>query len=52
MIITDRDNFPSDRYVFEGIAAQRGLELRMLDTDINEGLDAGQVRAAVDEDTA
>jgi kynureninase len=52
VIITDRDNFPSDRYVFEGIAAQRGLELRMLDTDINEGLDAGQVRAAVDEDTA
>ena len=52
MIITDRDNFPSDRYVFEGIAAQRGLELRMLDTDIDEGLDAGQVRAAVDEDTA
>ncbi len=52
VIITDRDNFPSDRYVFEGIAAQRGLELRMLDTDIDEGLDAGQVRAAVDEDTA
>jgi kynureninase len=52
VIITDRDNFPSDRYVFEGIAAQRGLELRMLDTDINSGLDAGQVRAAVDEDTA
>jgi kynureninase len=52
VIVTDRDNFPSDRYVLEGIAAQRGLELRMLDTDINEGLDAGHVRAAVDEDTA
>jgi kynureninase len=52
VIITDRDNFPSDRYVVEGIAAQRGLELRMLDTDINQGLDAGQVRAAVDQDTA
>jgi kynureninase len=52
VIITDRDNFPSDRYVFEGIAAQRGLELRMLDTDIDEGLDAEQVRAAVGDDTA
>jgi kynureninase len=52
VIVTDRDNFPSDRYVVEGIAAQRGLELRMLDTDINEGLDAGRLRAAVDENTA
>jgi kynureninase len=51
-IVTDRDNFPSDRYVLEGIAAQRGLELRMLDTDIDQGLDAGQVQAAVGADTA
>ena len=52
VIVTDRDNFPSDRYVVEGIAAQRGLELRMLDTDINEGLDAGQVRAAIGAEVA
>ena len=52
VIVTDADNFPSDRYVLEGIAAQRGLELRMLPTDINEGIDPELVRAAVDEDTA
>ena len=52
VIVTDQDNFPSDRYVLEGIAAQRGVELRMLSTDINEGLDPAEVRAAVDEDTA
>ena len=52
VIITDHDNFPSDRYVMEGIAAQRGAELRMLPTDINDGLDPELVRAAVDEDTA
>src|ERR1700751_3531879 len=52
VIVTDADNFPSDRYVVEGIAAQRGLELRMLPTDINEGIDPELVRAAVDEDTA
>jgi kynureninase len=52
VIVTDADNFPSDRYVLEGIAAQRGAELRMLATDINEGLTADTVRAAVDEDTA
>ena len=52
MIVTDQDNFPSDRYVLEGIAAQRGAELRMLSTDIDQGLDPGAVRAAMDEDTA
>jgi len=52
VIVTDADNFPSDRYVVEGIAAQRGLELRMLPTDIDEGVDPELVRAAVDEDTA
>jgi len=52
VIVTDADNFPSDRYVMEGIAAQRGAELRMLPTDINEGIDAELVRAAVDDDTA
>jgi kynureninase len=52
VIVTDHDNFPSDRYVLEGIAAQRGAELRMLRTDINEGLGPDLVRAAVDEDTA
>jgi kynureninase len=52
VIVTDHDNFPSDRYIVEGIAAQRGAELRMLPTDINEGLDEDLVRAAVDEDTA
>ena len=52
VIVTDHDNFPSDRYVLEGIAAQRGAELRMLRTDINEGLRPDLVRAAVDEDTA
>jgi len=51
-IVTDQDNFPSDRYVVEGIAAQRGAGLRMLATDINEGLAPDAVRAAVDEDTA
>jgi kynureninase len=30
-LVTDRSNFPTDRYVLEGIAAQRGLELRLLD---------------------
>jgi kynureninase len=30
-VVTDRGNFPTDRYVLEGIAARRGLELRLFD---------------------
>ena len=52
VLITDHDNFPTDRYVLAGLAARRGLELRMLDTDIDQGLDPDLVRAAVDSGTA
>jgi kynureninase len=52
VIVTDDDNFPTDRYVLEGIAAQRGCELRMIRTDIDQGIDAGAVAAAVDQGTA
>ncbi len=30
-LATDRDNFPTDRYVLEGLAAQRGCALEILD---------------------
>ena len=30
-LVTDRGNFPTDRHVLEGIAAARGLELRLFD---------------------
>jgi kynureninase len=52
VIVTDDDNFPTDRYVLEGIAAQRGYELRMIRTDLDEGLDPAAVRAEVDDGTA
>jgi kynureninase len=52
VIITDHDNFPSDRYVLAGVAAQRGAELRMLASDIDEGVRPELVRAAVDSGTA
>jgi kynureninase len=30
-LVIDRDNFPTDRYVAEGIAAERGLSIRWID---------------------
>jgi kynureninase len=31
-IVTDRGNFPTDRYVLEGLAARHGRELRLVET--------------------
>ena len=36
-LVTDRANFPTDRYVLEGIAAARGLQLWMFDSDPLDG---------------
>ncbi|MQA83280.1 MAG: kynureninase [Streptosporangiales bacterium] len=52
VIVTDDDNFPTDRYVLAGLAEERGLELRLIHADIDAGLDLGTLAAAVDDDTA
>ncbi len=52
VIVTDDDNFPTDRYVLEGLAAARGLELRLVPTDIDDGLDPERLAAALDDDVA
>jgi kynureninase len=48
VIVTDRANFPTDRYVLEGLAGARGLELRWLDTDPIDGVTAADVAAALE----
>jgi kynureninase len=52
VIITDDDNFPTDRYVLQGVAAQRGCELRMIHTDPDEGIDLATLAGALDERVA
>ncbi len=51
-ILTDRHNFPTDRYVLEGLAAARGLRIRWLDPPGDGGVEPADVAAAVGEDTA
>jgi kynureninase len=46
VVVTDRDNFPTDRYVLEGIAAAAGAELRVLECDVVAGPQADEVEAA------
>ena len=46
-VITDRANFPTDRYVLEGLARQRGLEIAWLDPDPIDGPQPADVEAAI-----
>ncbi len=52
VIVTDDDNFPTDRYVLEGVAAQRGCELRMIHTDMDNGIDPVTLSRALDDRVA
>ncbi len=51
-VVLDTDNFPTDRYVLEGIAAERDLELVWISTDPDEGIHPAQVAEVVDDRTA
>lgn len=51
-IVTDVDNFPTDRYVLEGLASQRGLEIVWLRGDPCGGPDPDAVAATVGARTA
>ncbi len=51
-IITDVDNFPTDRYVLESLAAERGLEIRWVRADPAAGPEPEHVRELISERTA
>ncbi|MDQ1583714.1 MAG: kynureninase [Microbacteriaceae bacterium] len=51
-IVLDTDNFPTDRFVLEGIAAERGMTLRWIESDATAGVTPQQVAAAVGPQTA
>jgi kynureninase len=51
-VVLDKDNFPTDRYVLQGIAAERGLELVWIATDPAAGVRPEEVAGVVDDDTA
>lgn len=51
-IVLDTDNFPTDRYVAEGVAAERGMTLRWIEADPASGVTADQVAEVLSERTA
>ena len=51
-IVIDTDNFPTDRYVVEGVAAERGLTVRWVEVDQESGITPGALEQAVGRRTA
>jgi kynureninase len=52
VIVTDDDNFPTDRYVLEGVAAARGMTLRVIPSDLDAGVSPATLRESLDDDVA
>jgi kynureninase len=51
-VVTDRGNFPTDRYVLEGLCHARGLELRTFEPDPVHGPTARDVEEVVTDGAA
>ena len=51
-IVIERSEFPTDRYIVEGLARERNLNVRWLDGDPIEGLTTEDVASALDSETA
>jgi kynureninase len=50
--VLDRDQFPTDRYVAAGVAAETGLTLRWIEVDTSAGVTAEQLAEVVGPQTA
>jgi len=51
-IVIDTGNFPTDRYLVEGIAAELGKNLRWIDPAADSGVTVDDVRGVLGENTA
>jgi kynureninase len=51
-IVIERSEFPTDRYIVEGLARERSLEIRWLDGHPVEGLTTDEIAATFSSDTA
>jgi kynureninase len=52
VVVVERSEFPTDRYVVEGLGRERDLEVRWLDGDPLEGVSTSEVAGALGGDVA
>ena len=46
-IVVDSDNFPTDRYVLDGVARERGMRLRWIEVDPASGVTPDEVSTSI-----
>jgi kynureninase len=51
-VVVEHSEFPTDRYIVEGLARERDLQIRWLDGDPVEGLTTDEIAATFGADTA
>lgn len=51
-IVVDTEDFPTNRYLLQGLSQQRGRPLRTVPSPLDGGLDLGDLRDAMGDDTA
>ncbi|QBE48871.1 kynureninase [Leucobacter triazinivorans] len=51
-IVADTENFPTDRFILEGVAAETGRTIRWIEPDPAAGVSVDEVRATAGPDTA
>jgi kynureninase len=52
VLVCTADDFPTDRYVVAGVAGARGMTVREIPADVDEGLDLQTLAAALDDRVA
>ncbi|MFP5369408.1 MAG: kynureninase [Actinomycetes bacterium] len=52
VVVSCADDFPTDRYIVAGVARDRGLTVREVPADLDDGLDPAVLAAALDERVA
>ncbi|MGY1814886.1 kynureninase [Blastococcus sp. SYSU D00820] len=52
VVVVSADDFPTDRYIAAGVARARGLTLRQVAADVDEGLSPDALAAVLDERVA
>ena len=51
-MVIDRDNFPTDRFILEGIADELGMRLRWVEAPFDGGVSTAELHQVVGPDTA
>src|SRR4051812_30710393 len=52
VLVCTADDFPTDRYIVAGVAEARGMTVREIPADVDEGLDPDVLAAALDDRVA